>query len=95
MASVVSASSGRRRPMRMARFSSAMIRGAKASSPASSAYWMSRSRWARQTWCSLAAQPICAPRRSETQKAGRTSPRNAATTALPREGRMTKQALSP
>src|SRR3954453_21007752 len=81
--------------MRTARFSRAMSRGAKASSPASRAYRTSRSRWARQTWCSLVAQPICAARRSETQKAGRTSPRNAATTALPREGRMAKQALSP
>ena len=46
--------------------------GAKTSSPASMAYWMSRSRWARQTWWSLVAQPICAPSRSETQKSGRT-----------------------
>src|SRR3954452_23137727 len=40
------------------------------------------------------AQPLWAPRRSEIQTAGRTSPRNSCSTALPREGRIRKQALS-
>src|SRR6266851_6140633 len=49
----------------------------------------------KAAWCPVRAQPICAPSRSDTQKSGRTAPRNSPTTALPRLGRIRKQALSP
>src|ERR1700687_4867627 len=81
--------------MAMACLSRFLIPGAKLTSPASIAYWISRSRWARQAWCAVWAQPICAPSRSDTQKSGRIAPRNSPTTALPRLGRLRKQALSP
>src|SRR5712692_8212749 len=58
-ARVVSFSSGRRWPMAVARRRSFWKPGAKPVSPASMAYWVSRSRWARHSWRSLPC-PACA-----------------------------------
>src|SRR5467141_3041245 len=58
-ARVVSFSSGRRWPMAAARRRSFWKPSAKPVSPASMAYWASRSRWARQSWRWLPC-PACA-----------------------------------
>ena len=72
---------------------SRFIMGERMSSPASMAYWTLRSWWARQT-CQSSACPCWAPSRSETQTAGRRSPKIPCGTFLPRLGSMTWRTAS-